>query len=167
MDKASIAVAIITLFVLIGFRVDAVINRALPSSAKTGQAHRDLREVYWQADPIETKVVAELPSPGTTGDIKPEEHLDPNVSADELWAHPADYEIAKIFEVPPPLLGWSTEGRRAGFTYEQRNDMVDRAIETGDFSPLLEPELCCWCGLPFVSENGTVMCRHCREFFQA
>lgn len=40
---------------------------------------RDLREVYWIVDPIETRVVIEdpmrkMPLPGTTGEIEPEEH---------------------------------------------------------------------------------------------
>lgn len=120
---------------------------------------KDMREVYWQEDPIETRVVRSGPHPGTTGDIKPDDMLDPNVSADEVWANPRQYG-------PQVKLGWSTEGRKAGFTYDERNDMVDKAIETGDISPLLEPELCCWCGLPFVSANGTVMCHRCMEHFR-
>lgn len=74
MDKYAIAVLIVQLFVVIGWRIDSVTNRF----RKTPKQQRDLRDRYWIVDPIETRVVRKTPLPGTTGDIEPEHFVVPH-----------------------------------------------------------------------------------------
>ena len=147
---------------------DTVPNRSVPVKSERGKApSTDLREVYWIADPIDSRVVREGPMPGTTGDIEPEEAWVEVVGVDQVLIRFSDgvprnlyrgemimtsaldagelRQLACYFEprawrgsalISPPeqsnikwsprlynvKLGWSTEGRHAGF---RSTDYVD------------------------------------------
>lgn len=93
----------------------------------------DMRVVYWQEDPIETRVVRSGPHPGTTGDIEPHvvqtDYGGGKPSIQMIRAHVDLIYDGRQYcegELFPVKLGWNTKGRHAGF---RRRDPIDDYLD--------------------------------------